>query len=79
MSSVRAICFPSSDATFHDVVSAALAADPTIDSPAGLEDALRRTYPEAHVRPRELSGELVPTWYVYRDRDFVTASHGERA
>ena len=70
MSSVRAICLPSSDSTFRDVVEAALAADPAIESPAGLEDALRPTYPEVRVRPRELSGELLPTWYVYRDRDF---------
>ena len=69
MAQVRTICFPSSDAAFADAVEKALASG-GIRSTRELEDALRPKYPAVRVRPRELSGELTPTWYVYRDRDF---------
>ena len=63
------MCVPSSDAVFARAVERALD-DVSITSTHGLEDALRASYPTVLVRPRELSGELLPTWYVYRDRAF---------
>lgn len=39
-----------------------------VSSTAGaMESALRRWYPRARVIPRDLSGEYVTIWYVYRD------------
>ena len=69
MSQIRAICFPSSDAAFAHAVERALESG-AIRSMRELEDALRPMYPAVDVRPRELSGELTATWYVYRDPDF---------
>ena len=40
-------------------------------TPAALQIALRRTYPHAIVRPRELAGERAEVWYVYRDGRWV--------
>ena len=42
-----------------------------IASPAALEAHLRREYPHAIVRPRELAGERSQIWYVYRDGRWV--------
>jgi hypothetical protein len=36
-----------------------------------LEHGLRRRYPQAIVRPRDLSGERVSVWYVYRDGHWI--------
>jgi hypothetical protein len=36
-----------------------------------LEAALRLTYPNARVRRRELSGEAVEIWYVYREGHWI--------
>ena len=40
-------------------------------APEALEDGLRRRYPAAIVRPRELAGERAEIWYVYRDGRWV--------
>lgn len=37
-------------------------------TPERLQSALREIYPKALVRRRELSGEPMPTWYIFRDR-----------
>ena len=61
---------PPSDAGFVSACQAAVVdadADPT-----RLQDALRLRYPEAVVRPRELSGETITVWYVYRDGRWVS-------
>jgi hypothetical protein len=42
-----------------------------VEEPSALETALRRTYPNAVVRPRELAGERTEIWYVYRDGRWV--------
>ncbi len=58
-----------------------------IDDPGEMQDRLRRRYPAAVVRPRDLSSESAVVWYVYRDgswavgedaaaRDSVSASMG---
>ena len=39
--------------------------------PADLEAALRPTYPAVVVRPRDISGEYLEVWYVYRDGHWV--------
>jgi hypothetical protein len=39
--------------------------------PAALQDALRRRWPSALVRPRELAGEHSAVWYVYRDGHWI--------
>ena len=43
-------------------------------SPRELQDRLRREYPEAVVRARELDGEAFTIWYVYRDGHWVSGS-----
>jgi hypothetical protein len=43
-------------------------------SPARLQSTLRLRYPDAVVRPRELSGETIILWYVYRDGHWVSSS-----
>jgi len=42
-----------------------------IDSPGGLQERLRPTYPLAVVRARELTGEAFTIWYVYRDGHWI--------
>ena len=44
-------------------------------TPETLQSALRAYYPEAVVRPRELSGER-EAWYVYRDGHWVPSRPG---
>jgi len=41
------------------------------DTPTALEAGLRRRYPRALVRPRDLAGERSSIWYVYRDGRWV--------
>ena len=38
-----------------------------VDDPGELQSRLRERYPQAVVRPRELSSERRVVWYVYRD------------
>jgi hypothetical protein len=40
-------------------------------SPAALEAQLRRTYADAVVRRRDVSGEIAEVWYCYRDGHWV--------
>ena len=56
---------PRSDARFVERVTE-LTADAGTD-PAELQASLRADYPNAIVRPRELSSESTEMWYVYRD------------
>jgi len=62
----RCICIPSNDLGFAEHVSRVLVTG-LYQAPSELQDRLRRAYPTAVVRKRELSGEMWPTWYVYRD------------
>jgi hypothetical protein len=64
---IRTVCIPSSDGSFSDLVDATLRSSADIRAPEDLEAALRPLYPEARVRPRELSGEADLIWYVYRN------------
>ena len=45
--------------------------------PQDLQRALRRTHPTALVRARELSGDAVEVWYVYRDGSWTPPGSGE--
>ncbi len=59
---------PRDDADFT-AAAERLAAE--VEQPDDLARALRALYPAALVRPRSLSGERVPIWYVYRDGSWV--------
>lgn len=67
------VTIPTDDSIFHAYVHLAYAevlapeGRSSRAEPGRLESAIRLRYAEAHVRPRNLSGELVTTWYVYRD------------
>src|SRR5689334_22112214 len=60
----RILTIPSSDRAFRRQVDRLAATGPT--TPDELEDRLRRLFPRAVVRFREISGEPA-AWYVYRD------------
>jgi len=45
-----------------------------VRSTGELQQQLRREYPEAVVRARELDGEAFTIWYVYRDGHWVSGS-----
>jgi hypothetical protein len=60
---------PSDDETFRR--SAERLVEEGIASPRILQDALRRRWPSALVRPRELAGERLTIWYVYRDGHWI--------
>ncbi len=61
---------PASDATFRVFVERALGVH---DDPSRLQQRLRERYPRAVVRSRDLSGETVVVWYVYRDGFWVSS------
>lgn len=52
---------------------------PTVDEPDDLEAGLRDVYPRAVVRSRDLSGEAVDIWYVYRDGTWVPPTPGDES
>jgi hypothetical protein len=52
---------PAGDRAFADAAEAALQES---HSPAELQEILRRAYPRAVVRPRELEGETAVVWYI---------------
>ena len=61
---------PVDDVGFRDAAEAALLDG---QSAADLQQALRRRYPRAVVRARDLTGERNAVWYVYRDGHWVGA------
>lgn len=60
---------PPDDEAFRQTALGLLGAG--VETPVTLESELRRSYPEAVVRPRELAGERTEVWYVYRDGRWV--------
>ena len=62
---------PADDADFARAVDDMLAAG-SLD-PGDAQTRLRRTYPRAVVRRRELAEERIDVWYVYRDGHWVRA------
>jgi hypothetical protein len=57
--------------TDRDLVALAYRLVSSANDPAALQALLRKQYPQAVVRPRELSRERLATWYVYRDGRWV--------
>jgi hypothetical protein len=63
---------PADDVAFRDHAEAALREGQSV---AELQLILRRAYPRALVRARDLEGERPVVWYVYREGRWV-AGHG---
>jgi hypothetical protein len=61
---------PADDAGFAASARAALAGDGA--APQDLQNALRQHYPRVAVHPRDLAGEPMTVWYVYRDGHWVS-------
>jgi hypothetical protein len=59
---------PADDVAFREDAEAALVEG---QSAAGLQSILRRSYPRAVVRARDLAGERPVVWYLYRDGHWV--------
>jgi hypothetical protein len=59
---------PADDVAFRDTAEAALEEGQVV---AELQAILRREYPRAVVRARDLAGERPVVWYVYRDGHWV--------
>lgn len=55
---------PIGDREFSDVAHSLLS---TATTATELQAQLRTRYPDALVRPRDLAGEHILIWYVYRD------------
>jgi hypothetical protein len=64
---------PPDDEQFRGVVEATV--ERGADWPSALEGVLRKRYPRAIVRSRELSGESSRTWYVYREGHWIRPGH----
>jgi hypothetical protein len=60
---------PSKDSDFAALIDALLA-EGVLES-ARFQERLRERYPRALVRPRDLAGERVAVWYVYREGRWV--------
>ena len=65
---------PRNDARFVAVAEAIVSEG--VASPGKLQERLRRDYPEVVVRPRELTGEVLTVWYVYRDGYWTSSPEG---
>jgi hypothetical protein len=68
---------PPDDRDFGAAVDSEVGDD--VASPEELQSRLRRAYPRAIVRRRELAGEPAQIWYVYRDGHWIGRPHPERA
>jgi hypothetical protein len=62
---------PPDDRDFESFVAGVVQ---TASGAVELEQGLRTRYPRALVRPRDLAGERVQIWYVYRDGHWVRPS-----
>jgi hypothetical protein len=60
---------PAGDAEFRAFIESSLLA--AAGRAEVLEALLRRRYPQALVRPRELAAERTVVWYVYRDGHWI--------
>ena len=65
---------PAGDAAFRDRAEAAFQEGQSV---AELQQILRRDYPLAVVRARDLAGERQVVWYVYREGQWVAGDDGE--
>ena len=60
---------PAGDTEFRAFIDASLPA--AAGRAEDLQALLRRRYPQALVRPRELAAERTVVWYVYRDGHWI--------
>jgi hypothetical protein len=65
---------PADDVAFRDAAESALQEG---QSPSELQGLLRRDYPRAVVRARDLAGERAVAWYVYREGRWVSRDRDE--
>jgi len=65
---------PADDVPFRDAAAGALQEGQTPDE---LQLLLRRDYPRAVVRARDLAGERAVVWYVYREGHWVARDRDE--
>lgn len=65
---------PANDTGFRDRADSALREGQSV---AELQQILRADYPRAIVRSRDLAGERLVVWYVYRDGRWVTRDDRE--
>jgi hypothetical protein len=68
---------PRDDGAFRALIDIVLLSDGL--EACDVEAVLRTRYPEAIVRPRELAGELVDVWYVYRDGHWIRSDANDGA
>ena len=66
---------PAADRAFNTMAEAVLEEGQSAEE---FQALLRRRYPMAVVRPRELSGERRVVWYVYRDGHWVARHDAEQ-
>lgn len=72
-SDVRVITIPTNDRAFSRIVDRIFRST-SAATPSALQSRLRRTFPRAVVRARDISGD--PAWYVYRDGGWASALSG---
>ena len=60
---------PATDREFEAAIDAIL--ESGVRDPETAQEELRRDYPRAVVRPRELDAERKPVWYVYREGHWI--------
>jgi hypothetical protein len=65
---------PRDEARFVELAEATVADG--VGSPVELQARLRQDYPHAVVRARELDGEALSIWYVYRDGHWIPSGNG---
>jgi hypothetical protein len=63
---------PPDDPVFRELATGLI--DEGVRAPAVLEVRLRERHPDAVVRPRDLVGERVSVWYVYRDGRWIASA-----
>jgi hypothetical protein len=73
---LRIVCIPSIDPELCGVVQRLYNSIRWV-TPDRLEDALRELYPRVVVRRRELVGEPMRTWYVYREGTYPADVGGQ--
>ncbi len=66
---------PANDAEFTAAADAALQEGQSV---AEFQQLLRRDYPRAVVRARDLAGERSLVWYVYREGHWVAGDDGQQ-
>jgi hypothetical protein len=66
---------PANDVAFGEHAESALLEGQSV---AELQQILRRDYPRAIVRARDLAGERPVVWYVYREGHWVTGDDQEQ-